>query len=480
MLSIISILCLLITSGCLVYLWRTGFFDWVLGRGAYGPTEEEKRLEQAEKEARQELMTEEENKIQRETKKPTRITITPNKRKPKKGTPILTQRMDVFKALEKYDTITKKDFNLSDEWLHAAQIAGWIEKTDEKGLYKVKRDTIRTFKEAKPETNPFAPERIELPPDLIQRMYTKGVVSVGFIPFKTQGPTLEYVIGYTPQTDTLSNPRTTTKLVTALDEGEEGETSIMKIGDISLIAGNKVWEDKTQVIYVEPIHEQKQKAEQLARTILKEFNGVNGKHSFKLAVVKALGHKPSDQLKEKATREKAQAETLEDNTTQLDAAPETPQAHEQAHAQDQSQETEETLETRESQEEARELEEAIPALENTEETIEEGEEDGEETPQLNGIPETPQAQPHEETDNKPYEEFKKDLTWLLDNLAVHQESEITIREFDEFIKNRLQETLRTAQSRRNKLEQVKYIKTKEQDNSSRVWLTEKGIQAINE
>ncbi|NIQ05360.1 MAG: hypothetical protein GWO20_06420 [Candidatus Korarchaeota archaeon] len=155
-------------------------------------------------------------------------------------------------------------------------------------------------------------------------MHERGAVSVGFIPFKTMGPSLEYVIGYTKQTDILSNPRTTTKLVTALDEAEEGETSVMRVGDIHIVAGKKVWKGRTQVMYAEPISRMKKKAETLVSKILEEFSGVAGKHSFTLAVVQALGEEPSDALKEKAEREAEEAEALGEELPQVSGVPEPP------------------------------------------------------------------------------------------------------------------------------------------------------------
>ncbi len=415
--TILTVIGLIMIAIALFNLWRMGFFDWLLKRGEYERTEEE-RLQRLAEEARKEIMEEREGEIQREERKPTKIVIKPSEKNP---AAVLAERTDLFGTLEKYDTITRDDFNLSDDWIYAAQLAGWIETTDERGVFKVKRDTIREFKEATPEQNPFEPERVRLPEDLIKQMHEHGAVSVGFIPFKTMGPSLEYVVGYTKQTDTLSNPRTTTKLVTALDEAEEGKTSVMRVGDIHIVAGKKVWKGRTQVIYAEPIHRMNEKAETLVSKILEEFSGVDGKHSFKLAVVKALGEEPSDKLKEKAEREAEEAEAL-----------------------------------------------------------------GEELPQVSGIPEPPpeervevEGERLEEEETKPYEGFRQDINWLLDRGAVSEESDVMIGDFDEFIRDRIQKTLRTARRRRKKLEEKGYIETVV-GRASKIWVTKRGIRAAKE
>ncbi len=92
-------------------LWRMGFFDWLLKRGEYERSEEE-RLRRLAEEARKEIMEEREGEVQREERKPTKIVIKPSEKNP---AAVLAERTDLFGTLEKYDTITRDDFNLSDD-----------------------------------------------------------------------------------------------------------------------------------------------------------------------------------------------------------------------------------------------------------------------------------------------------------------------------------------------------------------------------
>lgn len=61
----------------------------------------------------------------------------------------------------------------------------------------------------------------------------------------------------------------------------------------------------------------KEKAEKVVGKILKEFSGVDGKHSFTVAVVQAIGEEPSDELKEKAKLEEEKAEALGEELHQV-------------------------------------------------------------------------------------------------------------------------------------------------------------------
>ncbi len=443
--SSIDLVFVLITVNAFALYWYSGWWKYLFTKQS---EKERERVEKRKRAERIQKRLEAKEEAQRTT-----LGITTSVGGRRDLSDPLLSRPKVLEDIAKFTVLTKDDFGVSKEWIDAAVAFGLIEPTNVQGLYEVNRDTlialgIEPSYEWEDLGEDIGTEILTLPDDLMEAMYAKGMKTIGMLAFRTIGPMLGYTIGYSTQTDLLSDPGMASKTVTGLSAMGK-ETGVLRSESLNIVAAEVKKRDKTHYVYAEPIGKVTPKVKKTVERIREAFNRVDGKYSFKLAVVKALGGEPRDELEEKVAEE--EKEYLSD----IEGIEEMPEAS----LPEGMDETEEGV--------------APPATKEVPRQTDEGEQKETEELAVGEAEELPES----------YEGFEADLDWLRKQGEVSSgESAVMIKELDASIKNRIQKSLRTARRRRKKLEEDGYIATEfiERTQTSRVWLTEKGKKILRE